>query len=62
MDYLWEIMLQARGEVSHLAVSLWVEILANPHTAVISDFAHLIQTVVNKWLGALRMFGSFSWL
>uniref|UniRef100_A0A0R3RYZ8 USP domain-containing protein n=1 Tax=Elaeophora elaphi TaxID=1147741 RepID=A0A0R3RYZ8_9BILA len=45
MDYLWEIMLQGRAEVSHLAVSLWVEILANPHTAVISDFAHLIQTV-----------------
>ncbi|MCP9265238.1 Bm2, isoform a [Dirofilaria immitis] len=54
MDYLWEIMLQARGEVSHLAVSLWVEILANPHTPVISDFAYLIETVVNKWLGALH--------
>ncbi|VIO89329.1 Uncharacterized protein BM_BM2 [Brugia malayi] len=48
MDYLWEIMLQARAEVSHLAISLWVGILANPHTAVISDFANLIQTVVNK--------------
>ncbi|EFO24354.2 hypothetical protein LOAG_04131 [Loa loa] len=54
MDYLWEIMLQARGEVSHLAISLWVEILANPHTAVISDFAHLIQTVVNKCFVMLK--------
>lgn len=55
MDYLWEIMLQGRAEVSHLAISLWVEILANPHTAMISDFAHLIQIVVNKWLGSLSL-------
>ncbi|KAL3990716.1 Ubiquitin carboxyl-terminal hydrolase family protein [Acanthocheilonema viteae] len=54
MDYLWEIMLQARTEVSHLAVSLWVEILANPHTTLISDFAHLIQTVVNKCFVMLK--------
>ncbi|VDK86514.1 unnamed protein product, partial [Onchocerca ochengi] len=54
MDYLWEIMLEARGEVSHLAVSLWVEILANPHTAVISDFAYLIETVVNKCFVMLK--------
>ncbi|KAM3727860.1 putative ubiquitin carboxyl-terminal hydrolase FAF-X [Dirofilaria immitis] len=54
MDYLWEIMLQARGEVSHLAVSLWVEILANPHTPVISDFAYLIETVVNKCFVMLK--------
>lgn len=54
MDYLWEIMLQGRAEVSHLAISLWVEILANPHTTMISDFAHLIQTVVNKWLDSIE--------
>ncbi|VDK83254.1 unnamed protein product [Litomosoides sigmodontis] len=55
MDYLWEIMLQGRAEVSHLAISLWVEILANPHTAMISDFAHLIQIVVNKCFVMLKM-------
>ncbi|CAG9536041.1 unnamed protein product [Cercopithifilaria johnstoni] len=54
MDYLWEIMLQGRAEVSHLAISLWVEILANPHTAMISDFAHLIQTVVSKCFVMLK--------
>lgn len=49
MEYLWEIMLQARNTVSRLATLLWVDILSNPHTAVISDFAHLIQMVVGKW-------------
>lgn len=49
-------MLRARSEVSQFAVSLWVEVLANPHAAVISDHAELIQIVVKKWLDVFIVF------
>ncbi|VDM98498.1 unnamed protein product [Thelazia callipaeda] len=49
MDYLWDIMLQGRAQVSQMAISLWVETLANPHTSVIADFASLIQAVINNF-------------
>lgn len=48
-DYLWEIILKARDNVSRRATELWVDIFSNPHADMVSDVGQLNEFVINKW-------------
>uniref|UniRef100_F1KPN6 ubiquitinyl hydrolase 1 n=1 Tax=Ascaris suum TaxID=6253 RepID=F1KPN6_ASCSU len=53
-DYLWEIILKARDNVSRRATELWVDIFSNPHADMVSDVGQLNEFVINKCFTMLK--------